>query len=674
MLSFWHRPKENLEPFRLFSSDSPSRIIVRPVFLFLLCMVATGALLWPGLPGSFLLDDNANLGGLSAIKKDPSIYSWASFLVEGRSGPGGRSLSLLTFALQYASWPEFPIDFKLFNLLLHLFNGLLAFGLITILGRLSGWSEFWSRGLALLAPAIWMLHPIQVSSVFYVVQRMTLLSGTFVLVGILVYLKGREWMLAEGEHATSRQNRGLFLCGGAIVVGGLLAALAKENGALLPLFILVVETTLLRHRPWPERFKGWRMAGLHGPWILMCLYLAATWNHLAGHYASRPYSVGERLLTEGRIVTEYLRQILLPQINRLGLFHDDYPISHGLTQPVSTLWSLLFLLSLAGAALWLRRTQGWISFGILWFFTGHLLESTFLPLELYFEHRNYLPLLGITFIIAGGLLQVYRHAQTMRARILTLLLGGVIVVPLGLLSREESMLWGQPFRQALVWAEENPESMRALLNWGNVLYAVDLVDTAQELLDHYSVLHPEDPSAQLVKLKVLCDHPDKPIVVDDTFIREVSRKQVGNKATIMGILEFTLSAFEQKRCPSIPPERYLELLLGFLDNPSFGGPITKSSLHLLTGRVYAILGNLNAAMEQFDRSQEYDLRLDTCLQQVRWLLSAGLIDDARAYLDKARKIHSKNFIVNLLRDREIKRYDDAFASLAEQKRNPTEKK
>ncbi|MBF0109874.1 MAG: tetratricopeptide repeat protein [Magnetococcales bacterium] len=631
---------------------------VRPFFLFLLLLVASGAVFWPGLPGSFLLDDNANLGGLSAIRKDPSIYSWVSFLFEGRSGPGGRSLSLLTFAAQYSSWPELPVDFKLVNLGIHLFNGVLLHITLMMLGRLASWPVSFTHPVALMAPALWLLHPMQVSSVFYVVQRMTLLSATFVLLGILTCLKGREWMLAKAEK--KKQTRGLVLSGLGITVGGTLAALAKENGALLPVFVLAIETALLAHRPWPKRFRMWRGTLLHGPWIVMCLYLAITWDSLAGHYASRPYTMMERLLTQGRIVTEYLWHILFPRSQGLGLFHDDYPISHGLTQPLSTFGALLFLLALTGIAYYFLRARGWISFGILWFFAGHLLESTILPLELYFEHRNYLPLFGITFLLAAGFNHLHRHAATVRLKGLTLLLGLVIVLPLGFLSRQESLLWGQPFRQALVWAEENPDSMRALLNWGNVLYAVDLIDDAQNLLDRYSRLHPDDPSADLVKLKIRCDHPEKKILVDDAYIRDVTRKQDGNKATITGILEFTLAAFEQKKCPSIDPELYLKILLGFLENPSFGGPITKSSLHLMTGRAYAVLGNLNGAMTHFDHSQEHDLRLDACLQQVRWLLSAGLIDDARAYLAKARTIQSKNFIVNHLRTRELQRYEAAI--------------
>lgn len=628
---------------------------IRPFFLFLLVALASTCLLWPGLFGTFLLDDNFNLKGLASLKRGSGLYDWLSFIGEGRSGPGGRPISLLTFAFQHNSWPSLPSDFKVFNLLLHLINGLLLHRLVVHVGRLALWSESSTRFIAVLAPMIWLLHPIQVSTVFYIIQRMTLLSATFLLAGMLVYLKGREWM-TEDSASAALQNRGLFLSGIGMVVGGGLAILSKENGALLPFFILITETTLLVQRPWPERLKKWRALAIHGPWILMLGCIALWWDLLLSMYSSRNFSMKERLFTEARVVTEYLRQIFVPRLDGFGLFHDDIIVSHGLTQPITTLWSLLFLFFLGLAALLLRHRVSWFAFGVLWFFVGHLLESTILPLELYFEHRNYLAVFGTAFIVSWSLLSLYRFTENRRTRLLTIIFGVTLLGHLAFVSREESVLWGDSFQQAIVWGEEKPNSIRALLYLGNMLYSANLIDSTQELLDKYEEMNPDDPTALLVKLKLVCHHPDQGITMDDDFIRELTGRHGGNRATITSVLESIIEVMEQEKCKGIEPGKFAQVLLGLLENSAYGGPITRSSLHLLAGRTYAVMGNLNATMEHFDLSQTYDLRVDTYLQQVKWLASAGLIDDARIYLKKAENLHKSNWLRKVFQKNKLEPY------------------
>lgn len=627
-------------------------ILPRPFFVFLLLLLATAALTYPGLLGVFLLDDDANLQDLGVINQANSWYAWFQFAFSGRSGPAGRPLSLLTFSLQHASWPGFPLDFKLFNLGTHLLNGLLLHLIIMKTGAQAAWPNHSTKTLALLAPTLWLLHPMQVSTVFYVVQRMTLLSATFILIGTITYLHGRERITDTGQ-SPSKQNLGIVIAGVGIIGGGSLAVLAKENGALLPLYILTLETTLLTKHPWPNRLKKWRFAGLHGPWILMAAYLLTHWQSVMGHYASRTFTLSERLLTQTRVVTDYLRLIVAPKFHELGLFHDDYTTSLSLTEPPSTLWCLVFLAALLLTALVLHKRIPWISFGILWFFVGHLMESTFLPLELYFEHRNYLPLFGIAFLAAWAIQALYYLTRQLRTRMLSASLGILLVGQWAFMSYDESQLWGDPMRQALVWSEENPKSARAMLNWGNRLYMFHRVDEAEQLLQHYGQLQTDDATALLIQLKIHCDYPKRPILIDEAYIQEVSRRRGGNKATIIGILDFTTKIIESGRCTAVKPETMLAIFQKMMDNPAYGGPITRNSLHLLTGRLYALQGNLDLAMEHFDRAQTYYERLDTYQQQIKWLASAGLYADARLYLEKASSMPENIMFIKLLRKKEL---------------------
>src|SRR5690606_28428671 len=120
------------------------------------------------------------------------------------------------------------------------------------------------------------------------------------------------------------------------------------------------------------------------------------WEGVTG-YGSRNFGMAERVLSEARAICDYLFRILLPSLRGGGIYHDDFAVSRGLADPWTTAPALLVVAMLVGIAVWRRRRWPVFAFAILWFFAGHLLESTVFPLELYFEHRNYVPMIGILF-------------------------------------------------------------------------------------------------------------------------------------------------------------------------------------------------------------------------------------------------------------------------------------
>ena len=171
------------------------------------------------------------------------------------------------------------------------------------------------------------------------------------------------------------------------------AALCKESGLLLPALILVCEATLLRWSA-PDRSSRRILAAFLGlsvavPLLFGSYFLSRNPDLILDGYAWRDFSLGERLLTETRVLWFYLHMIVLPNLGEMGLHHDDFLISRGPLSPWTTLPALAGLLLLAGGAFALRNKQPIITFGIAFFFVGHAMESTIIPLELVFEHRNY---------------------------------------------------------------------------------------------------------------------------------------------------------------------------------------------------------------------------------------------------------------------------------------------
>jgi len=109
----------------------------------------------------------------------------------------------------------------------------------------------------------------------------------------------------------------------------------------------------------------------------------------------------ERLLTEPRIILKYLFQIFYPVDSIFSLEHD-INISTSLFYPWVTLPAILINMAIIAGAVILYKKMPLFSFAILFFYVNHIVESTFIPLELIFEHRNYLPTLFLFVPISYG--------------------------------------------------------------------------------------------------------------------------------------------------------------------------------------------------------------------------------------------------------------------------------
>ena len=294
---------------------------------------------------------------------------------------------MLSFLIDSQSWQLNVASFKYTNIMIHVLNGLMLCWFVCEMLQILGLSVQRSALLSLLVAALWLLHPFNGSTVLYVVQRMTQLMTFFALASLLCYLKGRQL-------AFSKPKKGLLLLCFCLFPFALLSVLSKENGALILLLIVVFELSVFRLRPKNTALTTWFTVGVVAPLLLFGLYLLLSFPDAIATYEFRHFSIYERLLSQSRIIVIYLGKILVPIEAGLSLFADDLPISDSLFSPLSTFFSVLLLVGLATAALYWRKTQPMLFFGIAWFFVMHLLESTYLPLELYFEHRNYMSMIG----------------------------------------------------------------------------------------------------------------------------------------------------------------------------------------------------------------------------------------------------------------------------------------
>lgn len=459
----------------------------RTLTLLFLVLLITACIYLPGLNGGFLFDDLPNLGDMSRYS---DIHSWQNakeFIFNGFSGPTGRPISLATFWLTASSWIEgnaFP--FKLINLFIHLLCGILLFYVIKNLLREYRYESQKSAWIALFAMSLWLVHPMFVSTTLYVVQRMTQLSLLFSLLGILGYLHGRALLITKPIKAYAWMT-----C--SIGLGTILATFSKENGALLPLLILVIEFCNPEKNNKP--LWQWRLVCLWFPSILIAYIILKEINFSANPWPSRNFNQLERLMSEARIVTEYLFRLYIPQIEGQGLYQDGYQVSRSLLNPISTLYSIIFLSLLFISALVFRKKYSLYALAILFFFAAHLMESTLLGLELYFEHRNYAAAIFIFLPLAAGL---YWLSEQIKPK-LVVIISCFIIAIFSLMTLQRTELWSNTQQLKLYWAQNNPDSPRAQIDLARYLLALGKNDQANQLIEQTIKRRP-DSSLLTVRL------------------------------------------------------------------------------------------------------------------------------------------------------------------------------
>jgi hypothetical protein len=447
---------------RLFLVGHPHWQRVAVIILILLAVILAYL---PGLHGPFILDDDENITlnpGVALKELDATDLHHA--LVSNDSGPLKRPIAALSFALNHyqAGGFENIFPFKLTNLLIHGINSLLVFLLALRLMRISvpGTTLTGTQRLqiAALAAGLWALHPIQLTNVLYVVQRMNSLSALFTFSGLLVFLHGRE-------HLKARPRYGLWLMSAGVLGGTALGALAKENAMLLPLLALVLEYTLIQgltQHSTPRRRTLWAfyVVTVAIPVLMALFFLLSHPDVLLGGYLARPFTLIERVLTEARVLWHYLGLLLLPDISRLGLFHDDIAVSTGLVSPLSTLAAVSGLCLVFAAAVAKARHYPVLSFGVLWYLAGHSLESGFLGLEIAFEHRNYVPSLGVFLCLSYGAVRYIARPDSRQKRYAPALIG-IILLLVGTVTWIRAGTWSDIRTLSVTEARNHPRSARA---------------------------------------------------------------------------------------------------------------------------------------------------------------------------------------------------------------------
>lgn len=324
---------------------------------------------------------NVHLQGLSWHDIRKTFHGIA---VEPQGGQLSRPLSYLSFGLNYFFGGTDVFGYHVVNFLIHLAAAVFLFLFVSRTLKLPLLRDRYGDracDIALFASFLWAISPLQVNAVAIIVQRMAAMAGLGYVMALYFFVRARaaetggvRWGFAAGCAASA-----------------LLAFGSKENAAMLPVSILLLEVVLIQGAT-----RECLLRVLKFSWIPLALAagLAVLFSDfLSGifqTYDVRPFTMTERLLTAPRILIFYVSLLLYPIPSRLSFLHD-IDISRTLFDPWTTLPAMLAVVLVAVAAARYARRTPLLSYCVLFFLLNHLIEGTVIPLELIFEHRNYIP-------------------------------------------------------------------------------------------------------------------------------------------------------------------------------------------------------------------------------------------------------------------------------------------
>ncbi|ADV26511.1 hypothetical protein Psesu_0655 [Pseudoxanthomonas suwonensis 11-1] len=575
-------------------------------------------------------DDLINLRGLTRASTQDGLVG---FVFGGIAGPGGRPLALASFLADYAYWPGDPWALVRHTLVWHMMTGALVFMFFLAVLRQHERLQERAMTLAAAAAAVWLLMPIHASGILMPVQRMTVMSGFFVMATLVAYVHLRVRLAGRGTVVP------ILILGLVCGTGMALAYLTKENGLLLLAFVPLVEWLLLPNLAAPGPWRLWRW-GMRISFLAVPAALAwrlwDTWSRMQVRYTyDREFSLAERLASEAVILWEYLRHIFIPRAALLGPFHDG----HAIWNWKSVLpWLAVLAFVILLVATWRMARRGsaawrWAFFALAFYLAAHMMESTVIPLELYFEHRNYVAALGIAGLVVVAVDTALRNASSKAVvAVVVLVMGAYHVIML----QQTTSLWGNRLLAGEMWYQAHPSSGRAAQHLSWLYRQYDFDDASIAVLDRFSSAHTGRIDIGMQALDSSCRTGTGAALGERLERLIVEVPELRNPAGVAGTIGRLGGAIRAGKCQGIELERYKALLLALMENPRIQHmPRVRhhvdhelAAIALVQGDNEARLGYLRQAFDDYPS-------LSGAQVVARLLFAQGRNDEAIAWIEHA---------------------------------------
>lgn len=459
--------------------------------LSLAVLVAVGFIIYANtLQSPFIFDDEPMITNNPAIRMQE--LSWAN-IVKALSGYGqNRPVSILSFAFNYY-FNQFNLPgYHLVNIIVHVITAILLFFFLKTTLTISNRQHFFAADLdpigitiiSGLTALLWLVNPVQTQSVTYIVQRTNSMAAMFFILALWLYANGR---LAhrKTDHAVDNQTdngirrrtwRPYYFWYIGCALAGIFALGSKENSAVLPFFILLYEWYFFQ-----DLSKKWfkkQLILVAAPVVLFgivaLIHLGLDpWEKFSSlrDFAEGQYTLGQRILTQPRVVIYYLSLIVYPHPSRLNLDYD-FPLSQSLFNPITTLLSLTIIISLIILSIFLAKKQRLGSFCIIWFLGNLVIESSIIPLAIIFEHRLYLPSMLIFLLLV---ILAYQYIKPLWLPVTIL---GVLITISAYWTFERNKVWRDHISMWTDCIEKSPNKARPYANLATAQKERNLIDDA----------------------------------------------------------------------------------------------------------------------------------------------------------------------------------------------------
>ena len=437
----------------------------------------------PALEGGFVWDDDTHLLDNPVLEENGLHEVWLTPPQRINYWP----LTFTTYWVEHQLWGLDPLGYHVVNVLIHAASCVLIWLVLLRLRSPYPW----------LVALVFAVHPVNVESVAWIAQRKSLLSMFFFALALLLYLRFED-----------RRSVAAYV----LAIGSFAAAMLSK-GAAAPLPAVLLLCAWWR-RGEITRKDLWRTLPFFAVTIIASTIEFATQNLVAGETVVRNDDFLTRLAGSGWVWWFYLSKAVLPI--GLNFVYPRWVIDPSLPR---TWLPLLGALVLLGAA-W-RWRRGWwgrpVLFALVYY--GLLLSPVLGFFDIYYmrfsyvaDHYQYLALVGIVALEAGGLGSMLRRARVPRALPIALAACwvGAFAVTASALSanyRGEAVLW----RATL---QKNPDSFLAHYNLAHLLHEEGRLEEAARHYREAVRIRPNDAWAQNNLGKVFQDQGDAGLAIE----------------------------------------------------------------------------------------------------------------------------------------------------------------
>lgn len=465
-----------------------SSAVVHIALLLALCL----GVYWGTLQASFHFDDvdyivnNRYIKDFGKLIDGPSEAERLRLSSNLRTNLKTRFFTYATFWMNHKTGGLNPYGFHAVNLAIHFINSIFVYLLVKALcktpllksSKLSARSPY----IALLASALFAVHPVQTQAVSYVSQRFTSLVALFYLLTVIMYIK---WRVSDdqGRPVWSKNAACYFVA----IISAIAAVKTKESAFTIPLMLLMTDIAFFGFK---KEFKRYL-------WLLPFVLISAS-IPLSLMGAGEPLSAltakSSRwlyLLTSMSVMLTYLRLLVLPVNQNLDY---DYPLYESFANP----FALLSLLIVAGAAVFAlysilrpRISLKIAGFGILWILIALSVENGIIVLDdVINEHRIYLPSIGLFICLAVFAIS---YVETHKNIVIGVCIAVIFAMSIAAHSRnkvwrDEITLWGDTVKKS-------PIKGRALFNLGAAYQRAGMNFEALDYLNKALKVNPKDVDA-----------------------------------------------------------------------------------------------------------------------------------------------------------------------------------